>query len=122
MLTTILHTGIAVADIDASIALYQSLGYELTKQFDKPEPAAKVASLKLGDVGIELWQFADMSHPQVEFIRNHVAIYSDDLAADVDMLVRQGYKLVIPITEGVILRYAFVQDPAGTCYEIATEK
>lgn len=121
-LVKVLHTGVAVADLAAAIALYTSLGFTLAKEFDKPEPEAKVAILTKGDTSFELWQFADKEHPQVAFIRNHVAFYSDDLEHDVDELVAKGFKLVIPITEGVVLKYAFVQDPAGACYEIATEK
>jgi hypothetical protein len=46
----------------------------------------------------------------------------NDIEADVEHLVSKGYKLRIPITEGVVFRYAFVQDIAGQSYEIATEK
>ena len=122
MLKHVLHTGVAVADLDGAVALYKSLGFDVVNQFDKPEPKARVATVKKGDAAFELWQFQDAAHPQVAFIRNHIAIYSDDLAADVEQLERAGYELVIPITEGVIMRYAFVRDAAGCCYEIATQK
>jgi catechol 2,3-dioxygenase-like lactoylglutathione lyase family enzyme len=122
MLSRVLHTGISVADLDNAIALYESLGFEITNRFEKPEPKARVATVHRGEAAFELWQFEDTTHPQVAFIRNHVAIYSDDLHADIKRLITDGYKLVIPITDGVVLRYAFVQDASGTCYEIATEK
>lgn len=122
MLKKVLHTGVEVADLTKAIELYKSLGFEVTKEFDKPEPKAKVAIVARGEASFELWQFEDKEHPQVAFIRNHVAIYSDDLENDVQRLVDSGHNLVIPVTEGVVLRYAFVQDAAGACYEIATEK
>jgi catechol 2,3-dioxygenase-like lactoylglutathione lyase family enzyme len=122
MLKRILHTGVAVESLDKTLALYESLGFEIANRFEKPEPRAQVATVKKGDTAFELWQFEDTAHPQVPFISNHVAIYSDDLENDVADFVRQGYTLVIPMTEGVVLRYAFVQDAAGMCYEIATEK
>jgi len=122
MLSRVLHTGVGVEDVDKAVALYESLGYEIHNRFEKPEPKARVTTVKRGDTVFELWEFADTSHPQVAFIRNHVALYSDDLEADVDALVTQGYKLVIPVTEGVIMRYAFVEDAVGCCYEIATNK
>ena len=122
MLKQVLHTGVEVADLAKAIELYKSLGFELHRQFEKPEPKAQVATVKKGETAFELWQFEDKDHPQVAFIRNHIAIYSDNLEQDIKQLVADGYKLVIPITEGVILRYAFVQDPSGACYEIATEK
>lgn len=123
MLKHILHTGIEVADLVKSVELYKSLGFEVANEFEKPEPKAKVTTVKKGDTAFELWQFEDKNHPQVAYIRNHIAIYSNDLEQDVQQFVGGGFKLVIPITEGVILRYAFVQDPAGAfCYEIATNK
>ena len=122
MLKHVLHTGVEVADLAKMISFYKGLGFEVSNQFEKPEPKAKVAILKRGDVAFELWQFEDSQHPQVRFIRNHIAFYSDDLEHDVQNLVQQGFRLVIPITEGVIMRYAFVQDAADSCFEIATEK
>lgn len=123
MLKQFLHTGVVVADLQQTIDLYQSLGFEVFKQFDKPEPKGKAAMLKQGDTVIELFQFEDMANPQVEFIKCHLAIYSDDLERDIQELVDAGYKLVIPVTEGVVYRYAFLQDPSGAfCYELDTEK
>ena len=94
----------------------------MVNKFHKPEPAAEVVTVQKGDTAFELWQFIDTKHPQVPYIRSHVAIYSDSLEEDIHQLEVQGFKIVIPITEGVILRYAFLQDPAGANYEIATEK
>jgi catechol 2,3-dioxygenase-like lactoylglutathione lyase family enzyme len=122
MLKRVLHTGVEVANLEVAIALYESLGFSVGTRFTKPEPKAQVAHVKKGETTFELWEFADKSHPQVAFIRNHVAILSDALERDVDKLQQSGYKLTIPITEGVVLRYAFVQDSAGANYEIAADK
>lgn len=122
MLRKILHTGVSVADLEQAIALYASLGFSVANRFEKPEPKARVATVKKDETAFELWQFEDTNHPLVAFIKNHIAIYSDNLAEDIEALTQQGHKLVIPITEGVVLRYAFVQDASGTCYEVATEK
>lgn len=122
MLKRVLHTGVAVDDLEKSVAMFTALGFQIKNEFEKPEPKAKVATVIMGDTAFELWQFEDKTHPQVAFISNHVAIYSDDIESDVQELVGRGYKLVIPPTDGVVLRYAFVQDPSGLCYEIATEK
>ena len=122
MLQRVLHTGMAVADLDKAVQLYESLGFSEHRRFEKPEPRARVAHVKQGDTTLELWEFAEPNHPQAAFIRNHVALYSDDLEADITTLQAAGYELVIPVTEGVIMRYAFVRDAAGCCYEIATEK
>lgn len=122
MLKRILHTGIATTDLEKAISLYKTLGFEVSKKFHKPDLNADIAMMVNGETTYELFQFNDPDHPQIQFIRSHVAIYSDALEEDVDRLVKQGYKLVIPVTEGIIFRYAFVQDSSGTNYEIATEK
>ena len=75
-----------------------------------------------GDTTLELFEFHNPEHPQVEYIKSHIAIYSDDIENDVNTLIQQGYKLTIPITEGMVLKFAYVQDATGTNYEIATEK
>jgi catechol 2,3-dioxygenase-like lactoylglutathione lyase family enzyme len=122
MLKRVLHTGVEVADLAQAIKLYEHLGFAVHNEFEKPEPKASVATMLRGDVAFELWQFHDKAHSQVAFIRNHIAIYSDALEQDVQELLGEGYELVIPPTEGVVLRYAFVRDGSGACYEIATEK
>jgi methylmalonyl-CoA/ethylmalonyl-CoA epimerase len=122
MLKRILHTGLAVPNLEDAIKMYQILGFKVVNRFSKPDLKAEVALLSKGETTFELFQFNDPSNPQVQFIRNHIAIYSDSIEEDVTNLLEQGYKLTIPITEGVIFRYAYVQDASGTNYEIATEK
>ncbi len=119
MIKGYLHTAFEVDDIDQAIAFYEQLGFSIKKQFDKPEPQAKAAHItdKSGAT-FELWQFIDKDHPQVEIIRRHVAFESDSLEEDVQKLVEQGCELVIPITKGVTLTYAFVRDPSGNYIEI----
>ena len=79
--------------------------------------------MKKGELCFELFKFEDTEHPWVLYIGSHIALYSDDIEADVADFVSRGYKLVIPINDGTLLRFAYVQDPSGAfCYEIATEK
>ena len=122
MLKKILHTGLAVADLESAVELYKSLGFEMVKKFNKPDINADVALVAKGETTFELFEFHNRNHPQVEFIRNHIAIYSDAIEEDVNKLLKQSYRLTIPITDGVIYRFAFLQDKTGTNYEIATDK
>ncbi len=122
MLKRILHTGLAVPDLAAGIGFYEDLGFAVAERFHKSDIDADAAMLTKGETSFELFQFNNPNHPNVKFIRNHVAIYSDAIEEDVARLVKQGYKLTIPINEGVILRFAFLQDASGMNYEIATEK
>jgi catechol 2,3-dioxygenase-like lactoylglutathione lyase family enzyme len=122
MLKKILHTGLAVADLESAVELYKSLGFEVVKKFNKPDINADVALVAKGEMTFELFEFHNRDHRQVEFIRNHIAIYSDAIEDDVNKLLKQSYRLTIPITDGVIYRFAFLQDKTGTNYEIATDK
>jgi len=123
MLRRVLHTGVQVADLAAAVEFYRQLGFEVDKEFSKPELKAKAVIVRRGETAFELFEFEDNGHPQVEFIRSHIAFYSDNLENDIQKMLNGGFELVIPVTEGVIYRYAYVRDRAGAvCYEIATEK
>jgi catechol 2,3-dioxygenase-like lactoylglutathione lyase family enzyme len=119
MIVKYLHTAFEVDDLDEAIVLYQSLGYSLKKRLEKPEPHAFFAHIvdPMGNT-FEIWQFIDTAHPQVEFIRRHIAFESDDLVVDLSMLTAKGFTEVIPITKGVSMTYAFVRDPSGNYIEI----
>lgn len=122
MLRRFLHSGLAVPNLEKAVEMYGPLGFKVTKKFHKPDIDADVAMISNGEATLELFEFHNFDHPQVEFIRNHIAIYSDDIESDVKSFIDQGYKLTIPITEGMIFCFAYVQDAAGTNYEIASEK
>lgn len=119
MIKGFLHTAFEVDDIEQAIDFYSNLGFKVTKQFDKPEPHAKAAHISNSQgATFEIWQFIDKDHPQVEIIRRHIAFESDDLDSDIEALREQGCELVIPVTKGVTLTYAFVRDPSGNYIEI----
>lgn len=122
MLTHLLHNGLTVPDLERSKKFYGSLGFEVIKEFHKSDINADVAMVQKGDTTLELFEFHGSDNPQVEFIRNHIAFYSDSLEDDVEALVNAGYKITIPITEGMVFRFAYVQDEVGTNYELATQK
>jgi catechol 2,3-dioxygenase-like lactoylglutathione lyase family enzyme len=93
MITSFLHYGFAVDDLDDAIALYKLLGFKEVRRFEKPEPKAHAAQLRsTSGGGIELWQFVDVDHPQVEYIRRHIAVASDDLESDIEKLVKKDVK------------------------------
>lgn len=123
MITHVMHTGVRVDNLADAMLLYQAIGFETHVQFTKDEPKCKAAIMQKGDVAFELFEFEDTEHEYVKYISNHIAFHSDDIESDVALFVDRGYKLVIPINDGTILRFAYVQDPSGAfCYEIATEK
>lgn len=117
------HVGLSVDDLDKSISRYEGLGLKLVDKFEKDKPHA-LAALMIGTngSGVELWQWLDESHPQVKFIKNHLAFLSDDPQTDVTKLEKQGCKIVIPETTGMLVTYTFLEDPDGTYIEIARAK
>jgi hypothetical protein len=98
------HVGLTVDNLEESIPQYEQLGLEVKDKFEKDTPHA-LAALMIGPngAGVELWQWLDSSHPQVEYIKNHVAFLSDDPRKDVQVLVDSGCKVVIPETIGKIV-------------------
>lgn len=122
MLKKILHTGLAVPNLSDSIDMYESVGFKVAKRFHKSDINADVAMVAKDETTFELFEFHNPDHPQVGFIRNHIAFYSDDIEKDVQELIGKGYRLTIPINEGMVFRFAYVQDKCGTNYEIATKK
>lgn len=117
------HVGLSVDDLDSAITQYESLGLKVVDKFEKNEPHA-LAALMIGanGSGVELWQWLDDGHPQVEFIRSHIAFLSDKPRETVAKLQEQGYQIVIPETIGKIVTYTFLLDPNGTYVEIAQAK
>ncbi len=119
MIGKFLHTGFEVNDLEEAIKFYKNLGFNLEKQFDKSEPKAKAAHVMNEDgTTFELWQFIDKDHPQVQYIRQHIAFETDDLDGDIKKLIESGCKVVIPKTKSMTLTYIFVLDSSGKCIEL----
>ncbi len=119
MITRISHVAVEVENIDESVKFYEGMGFQVVLRFDKPEPKARAVHLaSQNGVTVELWQFLDKAHPQVEFIKRHIAVESDNLEADLDVFVKQGCAIVIPITKGVTMTYAFIRDADGNYIEV----
>lgn len=117
MIIKFLHHGLQVADIDEAIVFYESHGFKLTKRFKREDLFAEAAHMEHEGGVIELWEFR-APHPDQVFIAKHAAIESDNLEEDLENFKANGFTEVIPITQGKILRYAFVQDRLGNCIEI----
>ena len=117
------HAGVTVNNLDEAISQYEILGFKLTRKFEKPEPHANAAIVDHPNgSALELWEWIDHDHPQVEYIKSHLAFISDNLEEDIDKLVKVGCEVVIPKTEGVLVTYSYVRDPSGNYVEIAQER
>ena len=124
MITKFWHVGLTVKDLDEAIAQYEELGFKLVQKFKKSEPKALAAHLNHSSgSGIEIFQWFDKNHPQVEFIKSHLAFISDDIDEDITKLLDRGYTMVIPKSAGVTVSYfTFLKDPGGNYIELAELK
>jgi catechol 2,3-dioxygenase-like lactoylglutathione lyase family enzyme len=115
------HVGFGVENLDAAIAEYQALGFEIVRRFEKNEPKSLAAHMSHSNgSGVEMFQFIDKSHPQVEFIKHHIAFVTDDIDSDIKMLLDRGCEIVIPKTAGVTVKnFAFLRDANGQHIELA---
>jgi catechol 2,3-dioxygenase-like lactoylglutathione lyase family enzyme len=114
------HVGFEVDDLEAAVALYEGLGFEMVQRFEYPAAefvAAMMKSKKLG--GVELFQFNNPSHELVEKIKHHSAFQTDNLETDLQTFLDKGCTLAIPISIGkVVKRYAYVKDQHDNYIEL----
>lgn len=107
----------ATDNLEESVAAYESLGFTVFKRFTKP--GMKAAMLFKDDAGVEFFEFESPDGEMEQMIKKHSAFVSDDLEADVQKYLDQGYELAIPISDGTVMkRFAYVKDRAGNYIEL----
>lgn len=101
MLTAIDHVGVAVADIDAAVALYRdSLGMELVHRETVSEQGVDAALLDVGDGHIELLQPLGPDTPVGKFLDrrgpglHHVAYRVDSVQDTLNACAAAGLRLI----------------------------
>jgi methylmalonyl-CoA/ethylmalonyl-CoA epimerase len=101
MKATIDHIGIAVADLDASLAFFRdALGLELDAPEDVPSQRVRAHFLQAGEAAIELVEPTADDSPIAKFVAkrgaglHHVALRVDDLVAALAELKARGVRLI----------------------------
>ncbi|MDD4309696.1 MAG: methylmalonyl-CoA epimerase [Candidatus Cloacimonetes bacterium] len=100
MVKKISHIGIAVKDLEAGIAFYQSLGLELEGIEEVPSQKVKVAFLPCGDTRIELLCPTSEDSPVAKFIEKkgegiqHIAFAVDNLPEALKQSEESGITLI----------------------------
>jgi len=101
MIKGIDHIAIAVEDIDASIALFETVfGMKLKHREDVGEFKARVATLETGGTDIELVQATSPESPIAKFVAergagiHHIALEVGDIVAALASLQKQGVQLI----------------------------
>jgi catechol 2,3-dioxygenase-like lactoylglutathione lyase family enzyme len=120
------HFGISVVDIDRSVRWYRDVfGFQVVKQFEKPDLQIKGATMKRGDFSLEILQpYLPKALPAednslVVLLRrigaNHFAVGADDVNAFYNELKSKKVELVTELMEQ---RFFFCKDPDGTLIEV----
>jgi methylmalonyl-CoA epimerase len=97
------HVAIAVEDLDAAIALFESvLGMKVKHREEVAGFKVKIATLATGGTDIELVQATSPDSPIAKFIAergpgiHHIAVTVDDIDAALAALKQQGVQLIDP--------------------------
>jgi len=95
------HIGIAVKDIEKSNALFASLfGKKAYKLEEVASEGVKTSFFQVGPNKIELLEATNTDSPISRFIEkrgegiHHIAFAVDDLAAEIDRLKKEGFRLI----------------------------
>lgn len=101
MKATIDHIGIAVGDLNASLAFFRdALGLELDAPEDVPSQRVRAHFLQAGEAAIELVEPTADDSPIAKFVAkrgpgvHHVALRVDDLVAALAELKAKGVRLI----------------------------
>jgi catechol 2,3-dioxygenase-like lactoylglutathione lyase family enzyme len=106
------HTGFGVKDLEKAIVEYETLGFKVMQRFEKTEPRSIAVHMDHHNgSSIELFQFFDEKHPQVEFIKQHMAFVTDNIDEDIKKLESEGCE--------VVKHFAFLRDQNGQYIELA---
>ncbi len=132
MIKNISHIGIAVKDLDAGIAFYQQLGFELEAIEEVPSQMVKVAFFPCGDTRIELLAPTSDESPIAKFIEKkgegiqHIAFGVDDLPAQLAEAEANGIRLIDkaprPGAHGAEIAFLHPKSSLGVLIEFCKEK
>ena len=124
------HVGISVADLEASIAWYETvLGFKVDTRVEIPAIPARIAFLKRGRFRIELFEVAGAAPlPEDRRVPNkdlrthgtkHLAFAVDDVPALMQVLKSRGVDIAMEVNvHGHPV--AFVRDNTGNLIEFVT--
>ncbi|NIA23326.1 MAG: methylmalonyl-CoA epimerase [Proteobacteria bacterium] len=101
MIKKIDHIGIAVENLESSIATFRDvLGLELVETEDVPDQKVKVAKFRVGNVDIELLQAISEESSIAKYIAkkgqgiHHIAYEVDDIVKTIDELEKKGVTMI----------------------------
>lgn len=131
--THIEHIGIAVADLDESIAYYEKvLGLECYAIEDVPDQKVRTAFFRVGDTKIELLESTDPEGPIGRFIEkkgpgiHHLAFAMENVSESLNHAASQGIRLIDqqprPGAEGLQIGFLHPKSTFGVLTEFCGEE
>ena len=133
MFKHISHVGLAVKDIDASVALFSTL-FGRPPEHSEELPAHKVrtALFDIGGSSIELTAALDSDSPVAKFIEkrgegvHHVSFVVDDVHAELARLKAAGFQLIDekphPGADGTLVAFLHPKSTNGVLIEISQKQ
>jgi methylmalonyl-CoA epimerase len=93
------HLGIAVASVDAALAAYRALGFELSEMHEVPTEKVRAAFLPVGESRLELLEPTDPDSVIARFLQkrsglHHVCVLVDDIEGALAELKEKGVELL----------------------------
>jgi methylmalonyl-CoA/ethylmalonyl-CoA epimerase len=93
------HLGIAVASMDAALAAYRALGFELAETHEVPTEKVRAAFLPVGESRLELLEPTDPDSVIARFLQkrsglHHVCVLVDDIEGALAELKARGVELL----------------------------
>jgi methylmalonyl-CoA/ethylmalonyl-CoA epimerase len=115
------HLGVAVASIDAALAVYRALGIVEEKREEVESQRVRAAFLPVGESRIELLEPTSADSPIAKFLEkrgggiHHVCFAVEDLDAALEDLSAKGFRLIhrVPIAGADGKRVAFLHPESG---------
>jgi methylmalonyl-CoA/ethylmalonyl-CoA epimerase len=131
--THIEHIGIAVADLEAAIALYEKiLGTKCYNIEEVPEQKVRTAFFRVGETKIELLQSTDPEGPVGKFIEkrgegiHHIAFSVSNIEERLGQADSMGIKLIDQKprkgAEGLDIAFLHPRSTSGVLVELCEDK
>ncbi len=127
------HTAISVSDLDVSKAFYGELGFKPVMDWSDPSGSPRICHLKLGQVYLELFWFANPQPPPATAAQlktdlprigsKHFALQVDSIENAKEFVELRGWAEDVKVVDGKTgVRYFFVPDPDGILLEFVEDR
>jgi len=133
MIKSINHIGIAVKDLDISLATFKKL-FQIEEIHTETvaDQKVKVASFKVGEVRLELTQATDGTSPIAKFIEkkgegiHHIAFETDDVNNELLRLKNEDFQLInetgVPGAHEMLIGFLHPKSTNGVLTELCQPK